>query len=350
MLDVRFLQAIRHTASSEPTASTAHLPPAGARRKRLRKGSETMGKQTIIDCHAHLGDIFISMANNIYKQNLVQDPVMPDPFIVRENRGFTGPFFEAGSDKALREFIDINHERCRVNTLQNLQREMDENGVDYVCVLPIMPALCYEDYKVAHMVEPRVIPFTCPDFRLGADTGKKLVEDAEDGAYALKLHPILNKRALDDPLTEEALTWWEKTGKPMTSHCGAGMYYYPEINDRYATPAFGDLAQLVECAKRHPNMPIVAAHCGGTAAGNIERLAELSRGLDNLYVDTSFRSHEDIELMLELFGPERVMFGTDYPFASYRGQIEQVMIATRGDQHVRDLVFWENANRLMHII
>lgn len=343
----RFSKQDRNT---QPNGAKATLPRQPAHRRPTSEGSNAVKKQTIIDCHAHLGDIFISMANNIYKQNLEQDPAMPDPFIVREERGFKGPFFEQGSDTALREFIDINHERCRVNTLQNLQREMDENGVDYVCVLPIMPALCYEDYKVAHMVEPRIIPFTCPDFRLGANAGKKLVADAEDGAYALKLHPILYKTALDDPLTEEALTWWEKTGKPMTSHCGAGMYYYPEINDRYASPEFGDLAQLVECAKRHPNMPIVAAHCGGTAAGNIERLAELARGLDNLYVDTSFRSHEDIELMLELFGPERVMFGTDYPFASYKGQIEQVMIATEGDQEVRDLVFYKNADRLMHIL
>ena len=44
------------------------------------------------------------------------------------------------------------------------------------------------------------------------------------------------------------------------------------------------------------------------------------------------------------------MFGTDYPFASYKGQIEQVMIATEGDQEVRDLVFYKNADRLMHIL
>lgn len=309
-----------------------------------------MGKQTIIDFHAHLGDIFISAKNVIYKQGMHQSEDMPDPFKIREDRGFKGPFFEQGSDKALREFIDINHERCRVNSLENLQREMDENGVDYVCVLPIMPALSFEDYKVARMVEPRIIPFTCPDYRLGMDAGKKLVEDAENGAYALKLHPILYKTALDDPLTEEALKWWAKTGKPMTSHCGAGMYYYPEINSQYATPEFGDLTQLVQCAMRHPEITMVAAHCGGTAPGNIELLAELSRGLDNIYVDTSFRSHEDIELMIELFGPERVLFGTDYPFGSYKGQIEQVMIATEGNQEVRDLVFWKNANRLLNIM
>lgn len=307
-----------------------------------------MSKQIIIDFHSHLGDIFLPPHNVIYKKDLKPADI-PDAFTERELRGFKGPFMPDPTDQAVREFIDINHARSRANTLENMQRELDECGVDYACILPIMPALSFEDYEVARMVEPRLIPYTCIDFRLGMDAGKKLLEDSERGAYALKLHPVMQMHSLDDPLTEEALRYWAQTGKPVTSHCGAGMYYYPEINDQFATPAFGDLADLAALARRHPEINFVAAHCGGTAAGNIERLAGLSEGLDNMYVDTSFRSHEDIELMIELFGRERVMFGTDWPFGSYKRQIEQVMIATEGDQELRDLVFYKNANRLLKI-
>ena len=42
--------------------------------------------------------------------------------------------------------------------------------------------------------------------------------------------------------------------------------------------------------------------------------------------------------------------GTDYPFGSYKRQVEQVMIATEGDPELRNLVFFENANRLPHIV
>lgn len=41
--------------------------------------------------------------------------------------------------------------------------------------------------------------------------------------------------------------------------------------------------------------------------------------------------------------------GTDYPFGSYKRQVEQVMIATERDPELRNLVFFENANRLLHI-
>lgn len=307
-----------------------------------------MSEQMIVDFHAHLGDIFKEAHNVIYKQNLVARE-MPDAFTVRELRGFKGPFMTENTDQALREFIDINHERCRVNSMENMLRDMDEAGVKYTCILPILPALSFEDYEVVHMVEPRFLPYTCVDFRLGMDAGKKLLEDSEKGAYALKLHPVLSQVSLEDPLVDEALKYWAQTGKPVTSHCGAGMYYYPEINDQYCTPEFGDLRYLAECARRHPEINFVAAHCGGTAKGNIERLAGLCEGLDNVYVDTTFRSHEDIELMIELFGRERVVFGTDYPFGSYKRQVEQVMMATEGDQELRDLVFWKNADRLLHI-
>lgn len=42
--------------------------------------------------------------------------------------------------------------------------------------------------------------------------------------------------------------------------------------------------------------------------------------------------------------------GTDYPFGSYKRQVEQVVIATEGDPELRNLVFFENANRLLHIV
>lgn len=308
-----------------------------------------MDKTLKIDFHSHLGDIFKDAHNVIYKKNMVARE-MPDAFTVREKRGFKGPFMTEDTDQALREFIDVNHERCRVNSMENMVRDMDEAGVQFADILPIMPALSFEDYEVAHMVEPRLLPWTYPDFRLGKDVGKKLLEDSERGAYGLKLHPVLMMKSLDDPLVETCLEAWAQTGKPMTSHCGAGMYYYPEINDQYCTPEFGDLKYFAECARRHPEITMVAAHCGGTAAGNIERLAALCEGLDNVYVDTSFRSHEDIELMISLFGRERVMFGTDYPFGSYKRQVEQVEIATEGDPELHELVFWKNANRLLHVV
>lgn len=53
---------------------------------------------------------------------------------------------------------------------------------------------------------------------------------------------------------------------------------------------------------------------------------------------------------LENMQREMDEFGTDYPFGSYKRQVEQVLIATEGDPELRNLVFFENANRLLHIM
>lgn len=305
-------------------------------------------KQTIIDSHAHLGDIFVDARNVIYKKSL-RVPDIPDAFGDRERRGFTGAFLRDDSEEAIRELVDISMEKSKANTLENLQKEMDECGIDYVCLLPILPAMGFEDYRVAQMVEPRFVPFTCIDFRLGMDAGRKLLEDSDNGACALKLHPVINNVSLDDPLVEEALKWWARTGKPVCAHCGTNQYYYSEVNDELTTAEFGEPRYIVDLARRHPEIAFVAAHGGGMRAGNLEWTGNEAKGLGNLYTDTTFRSADDIRLAIELFGRDRVMFGTDWPFGSYKLQIEQVMKATEDDQELRDLIFYKNANRLFHV-
>ncbi len=54
--------------------------------------------------------------------------------------------------------------------------------------------------------------------------------------------------------------------------------------------------------------------------------------------------------MIKLLGRERIMSGTDYPFGSYKHQVEQAMNATEGDPKLRNLAFFENANRLLHFV
>lgn len=307
-----------------------------------------MEKQRIIDAHAHLGDIFMDMRNVIFKKGL-RVPNIPDAFKDREDRGFTGPFLRDETEEAVRELIDISLEKSHVNTLENYQATIEENGVDYVCTLPILPSVSFEDLKVVESIDKRFLACTCIDFNLGMDAGTKLLEDSNNGAYMLKLHPVMNNVACTDPLVYEAVSAWEQTGKPVAVHCGTNQYYYTEVNDELTTREFGEPHYVVELAKNFPGVNIVAAHGGGMRAGNLQWLGEQAKDLPNLYTDTTFRAASDIKIAIELFGKDRVMFGTDYPFGSYGAQIEQVMIATEGDQEVRDAVFWQNIMRLLNV-
>ena len=54
-----------------------------------------MKDKTIIDFHAHLGDIFKDARNVIYKLGLKPADI-PDPFTVREERGVQRPVYDGG--------------------------------------------------------------------------------------------------------------------------------------------------------------------------------------------------------------------------------------------------------------
>lgn len=299
----------------------------------------------IINAHAHLGDIF-NPTNAIYRQNATMSDAY-DPFTNHEAMGFEGPLI--GDDiEELYQLHDVSFERCWNNTLQNMQKEMDRNGVNYTCLMPICPTIRFEDYLAASKMDSRLIPFTSADFALGKEAGKKLLEDVKNGAKGWKIHPVLQCISLQDELVTTALQYWEETGLPVISHCGANPYYHGEDAKRNV-PEYGDVKYFIEMIKKFPRITFIAAHAGGLMGGEMEILAEETAGLDNLYVDTTFRSVADMKKMLELFSRERIIFGSDTPFTSVDASLKVLDKVFGDDKELENLILFENANRLLNL-
>jgi glutamate-1-semialdehyde 2,1-aminomutase len=77
---------------------------------------------------------------------------------------------------------------------------------------------------------------------------------------------------------------------------------------------------------RHPGANLILAHaargfCARHTIGGIETL----RGLENVYFDTSaICESAALEAILRVFGPSRLMFGTDWPVCNLRGRCVSV--------------------------
>jgi predicted TIM-barrel fold metal-dependent hydrolase len=125
---------------------------------------------------------------------------------------------------------------------------------------------------------------------------------------------------------------------------------------------------------RHPRLKLIAHHGGGMVphfSGRIElmpalagidpRLGEALGRLEKapveyfgmLYVDTAlFGAPHGVSCVLDFFGPERVLFGTDVPLDGQAGSrfipatIADVEAAA-GDEDVRAAIFEGNARRLL---
>ena len=135
-----------------------------------------------------------------------------------------------------------------------------------------------------------------PDFEKELDRAKEL------GLKGIKLHPDIQRFALDD---ERILPLYGLLGeRNMFLIAHTGDYRY-----RYSNPD-----KMAKIAKLFPKTKFIAAHFGGWGEW------EKARGilaLDNVWVDTSstwaFTGAEAMKKAFESFDRSHIFFGSDYP-------------------------------------
>lgn len=300
----------------------------------------------IIDVHGHLGDILYPDGRElIYKKEVVMDRIW-DPQGTNEsqlNRSF-------GMGKLIYKLTNYwatKGQRARnfTATLENYRRSLDENNINYAVCLPIAPCLTFEDLAEVREQEPRIIPFTSIDFTWEHDVTEKLRQDVEKGAKGLKLHPIIQNVPLTDPRTIKALQAFEKLGKPVLIHTGPSSYYLGQEKDRN-TPVFGKVEYVEEVVRNFPAIRFIIGHSGLFWVNEVcRRMAKLP----NVWMETSFQSPEMVRKLIALFGPEKVMYASDWPFGSRAPHIKIAKIACRGDQQLEEMIFYQNAQELLGI-
>ena len=70
---------------------------------------------------------------------------------------------------------------------------------------------------------------------------------------------------------------------------------------------------------------------------------DLLGGFANVMVDTSFQSPGHVRELLAVFGPDRVLFASDWPFGNRKPAVRIVKKACQGDKSLEKRIFYENA-------
>ncbi len=168
---------------------------------------------------------------------------------------------------------------------------------------------------------------------------KRTMDFLEKNAAAvdgLKIHPSLERARVDDPIWRPFLEHAERRRLPVVVHCGR---WQEMASWRFC----------LEAAERHPDASIVVGHLGGDLATlQQDCSAEMARrGLPNAYLGTeSIREYYSIRIALDRLGPERLVFGSDYPLgwpAAYLSVFE----GAKPTAEERRLVLGENLLRLL---
>lgn len=300
----------------------------------------------IIDAHGHLGDILYPNGGKlIYKRGVVMEKLwdLQGTNEAQLNRSF-------GIGKLIYEITNYwatKGQRARnfTATLENYQRSLDENRIDYAVCLPIAPYVTFDDLAEAKKQEPRIIPFTSVDFTGKQDAAAKLSQDVANGAMGLKLHPIIQNVSLTDDRTLLALQAFEKLKKPVLIHTGPSGYYLGREKSKN-TPAFGKVKYVEEVVRNFPGINFIIGHSGLFWVNEVcRRMAKLP----NVWAETSFQSPEIVRKLVDIFGPDKVVYASDWPFGSRAPHIRIVKVACRGDQELEDKIFYRNAKELLGI-
>lgn len=157
----------------------------------------------------------------------------------------------------------------------------------------------------------------------------------ELGLRGVKLHPDIQAFKLDDYRCLKIYELCEQYRLPVLLHTGDDRYDYSNPNR---------LLPVLEC---YPGLTFIGAHLGGYSIWE-EACDRLSHA-PNLYVDCSssfFRlPKEKAQELIRRWGPQRVLFGTDYPMWAADKELATLLSMDFTEEEFQGML-WDNAYNL----
>ena len=305
----------------------------------------------IIDAHTHLGNILYPDGGRLIHEKGVKKKFVLDPVTLSEmmlhvnvgNMGYSKPDHEGWLHKLV---VKADHARNLTATRENMRKAMNRNKVDYCAVMPIPPYVAFSDLRKAAEKDPGILPFTGVDYSREYNLKASLDEDVRNGAKGMKLHPIIQNWPLTHPKTFEAVEAFAGHDLPILFHCGISHYYTDEQEKKGANPEYGAILYAAELVKAFPQARFIAGHAG---LFQINDVMEMLGDCDNVWVDISIQSPKRIRRLLDVFGPDKVLNASDWPWGNMKTSLRAVKWACKGDRALERKILFENAAELMKL-
>jgi len=225
---------------------------------------------------------------------------------------------------ALREFSD----------LPRILEEQDRAGVDVVVLAPWVN-LCgveveRQNEALAALAGDRVIVLGTVDL----ERPEQLVELMRDGRLrGVEIPAVPGGAYLGDARLRDFWAAAEETGAPVFVHPSSRGFALEVMEEHYMWNTLGNPLETTVSAAHmvasgvfdeHPGLRVLLAHGGGVLPALRGRLAheqtihppgrDVRAAIRRFYVDTVVHDEGVLRGLVEFFGAERVLLGSDYPF------------------------------------
>lgn len=250
-------------------------------------------------------------------------------------------------------------------TFDGLLRSMREAGIECSVVQPVATnpkqVVHVNDSSIAineRFSETGVMSFGCmhPEFE---DYAEELSRLSRSGVKGIKLHPVYQGVNVDDERYVRVLRKAGELGLIVMIHSGWDIGF---PGGEEALPE-----RMANALRESGEVRVILAHMGGWRSWlEAERIfAEM----ENVSIDTAFSlgefepledgyyssreecamlGAEDFVRIVRSFGAERVMFGTDSPWASQSGTLKEIRSLPLTDSE-RHMIFYGSAAKLLDI-
>lgn len=248
------------------------------------------------------------------------------------------------AERALKQLTSRSGEKAYTDgTAAGLEESMRKYGVERSVTLPVStrpgqtPSI--NAYVISHP-SPRLIHFGTlhPDYENLDQEIEKLVRH---GIKGVKFHPDYQNFFVDE---ERMFPIYERV-----ADAGLIALFHAGLDIGLPDPIHAPPERLARVLDRVPNLTVIAAHFGGFQMWN-----EVERHLigRDVWLETSFTlawlPREDFVRMARRHGIQRVLFGTDSPWADQGEEIQRLLHSGLSPAELQ-AVFHDNAVRILKL-
>lgn len=206
--------------------------------------------------------------------------------------------------------------------VQRWLAEADRHGVERLCAFASVPEEIPSLAQAGRAANGRIVPFALVNPTVAGAAAKVRALIGEQGFGGVLLFPAMHHYQVAGPECAELLGVLDEARAVCYVHCGVLVV---KLRDLLGLPRPMDLAYanplaLVPAANRFPNVRFVIPHFG---AGFLREALMAGAQCSNIHVDSSSSNSwratqpepislaQVFERALGVFGPERILFGTD---------------------------------------